>query len=348
MHKLRQLLFALSACSVLLVSGAHAQTELTEVRDTVTNSDGSAFNGTVIITWNGYANPGTVSPLSTSANIYNGALSVLLVPTTTATAGAYYNAVYNSSNGTVSWSEVWQVPPSTVPLTLALVRVSSTQGSSSSGNLNGDGSGGTQYATIPIPISEITGLSSDLATMNGSITSLTNAVTALSATVSGLGSGNTSSVAFVDAETPGGTINGTNAAFTLANAPSPASSLKLFRNGLEQTSGVDYTLSGSTLNFLSGAIPATGDLLQAYYRMAGSGPAVNFADDETPGGTINGSNLTFTLANAPNPSASLQLYQNGVLLEQNTDYRLSGSTITFVSAAVAPDTGDSLTAFYRH
>ena len=83
---------------------------------------------------------------------------------------------------------------------------------------------------------------------------------------------------FVDGETPTGTLNGTNATFALANAPSPASSLTLFRNGLLLTAGVDFNLSGSTITFLGGAIPQSGDLLEAFYRMGGtpgSGGALN-------------------------------------------------------------------------
>ena len=68
-----------------------------------------------------------------------------------------------------------------------------------------------------------------------------------------------------DSEVPSGTINGSNVTFTLANAPSPASSLQLFLNGLLQTAGgVDYTLSGSTITY--GVAPETGDAHVAWYR----------------------------------------------------------------------------------
>jgi hypothetical protein len=76
------------------------------------------------------------------------------------------------------------------------------------------------------------------------------------------GSGGT----FVDDETPGGTIDGTNTAFTLANAPSPASSLNLFLNGLRLTAGgVDYTLAGTAITMVSA--PNPGDVFVANYRM---------------------------------------------------------------------------------
>jgi hypothetical protein len=71
---------------------------------------------------------------------------------------------------------------------------------------------------------------------------------------------------FVDDETPAGTVNGTNAVFTLVNAPSPSASLVLFRNGIRQRVGVDYTISGSTITFLAVAVPQSGDILVADYR----------------------------------------------------------------------------------
>jgi hypothetical protein len=66
---------------------------------------------------------------------------------------------------------------------------------------------------------------------------------------------------FTDAEVPGGVVDGTNATFTLANTPSPAGSLVLYRNGIAQKAGVDYTLTGATVQFLTGAIPQPGDTL---------------------------------------------------------------------------------------
>jgi outer membrane murein-binding lipoprotein Lpp len=377
----------------------------------------------VVITWNGYSVPsGTpVSELSASAQIYNGALSVLLVPTTTAASGTYYQVVYSSSNGTITWTETWQVPPSTTPLTLSQVRTSTTEGSGTTTT-----TGTAQYATLPIAISEVTNLSSDLSSINASIatlntqvaafansatvTTLQNSINSLSSNVTGLTStvngltttvnGLSTSVAanytsistlttnlatvtstvtglstsltslnntvtglqstvnslsaaantavFVDSETPGGSVNGTNTAFTLANSPSPVSSFALFRNGLLQSPGVDYTLSGMAITFLTASTPQTGDILQASYRLPGTAAATNFVDAATPSGTINGTNLTFTLAYTPNPLASVKLYKNGLLLAQPGDYSVSGTTITFASAATTPQTGDTLVVSYRH
>ena len=72
---------------------------------------------------------------------------------------------------------------------------------------------------------------------------------------------------FSDGETPVGTPNGTLTAFTLLNAPANSgTTLHLYRNGLRQKAGVDYTISGSTITFLPVSVPQVGDSLLADYR----------------------------------------------------------------------------------
>jgi hypothetical protein len=72
---------------------------------------------------------------------------------------------------------------------------------------------------------------------------------------------------FADAETPTGTIDGSNAAFTLAHTPSPAGSLVLFKNGQEMIAGgADYTLATATITYTASAKPQTGDVHIAFYR----------------------------------------------------------------------------------
>jgi hypothetical protein len=73
----------------------------------------------------------------------------------------------------------------------------------------------------------------------------------------------------------------------------------------------------------------------------------SFADQETPGGAINGVNSSFTLAHTPNPATSLLLIRNGLVLKQGSDYSITGSAITFLSATL-PQSGDTLQAFYRY
>lgn len=143
-------------------------------------------------------------------------------------------------------------------------------------------------------------------------------------------------------------MDGTNTVFALAAAPTPIASLQLFRNGLQQMSGVDFTLAGNAITFLAGNVPKPSDILQAFYRIPGTGHSATFADAEVPSGTANGTNATFTLNAAPNPMLGLKLFKNGMLLVQNGDYTLSGATITFTSAQVTPQAGDSIIAYYRY
>lgn len=70
---------------------------------------------------------------------------------------------------------------------------------------------------------------------------------------------------FSDAEVPTGTVNGTNAVFTLAHQPVVGSNPLVIRN-IPQSPGNDYTISGSTITFASGSIPQTGDTVLVWYR----------------------------------------------------------------------------------
>lgn len=75
--------------------------------------------------------------------------------------------------------------------------------------------------------------------------------------------GKVSSSSFVDGETPSGTINSSNVTFNLSFAP-VVGSVKIFKNGQRLTVGTSYTISGSTITFLTA--PDTGDDLKADYR----------------------------------------------------------------------------------
>lgn len=335
---------------------ALAQTStLSQIQDTVDTSSGAPFNGTVVITWTGTTSNSGTAPFNTTVTIANGILSVLLAPSTTITPPAYYQAVYNSNDGLTTWTQTWAVPPSPTPLTLSQVIVQNPVPTGGSGS--GSGSGGGTSGQVQID--QVVGLTSDLSAINSSLSSinsvtqglnlilsnLTNTVSNLSNTVGALTS--TTNANFVDAETPAGSINGANTVFTLANAPVMPNALSLYRNGIVQRNGTDYTLLGLTITFSANEAPQTGDELLAYYRILGTGTLSSFVDAETPAGSTNGTNMSFSLANAPNPAASLRLFKNGALLQQNVDYTLANQTITFASTAVTPQVGDSLSAYYR-
>ena len=148
-------------------------------------------------------------------------------------------------------------------------------------------------------------------------------------------------------EVPGGAVNGSNTAFTLAQAPYHATALMLVQNGQTLTRGTDYTITGSTVSMTTA--PATGDVLRAYYIAATTtiftniGPTFNsFQEGVVPAGAINGSNTTFTLPAVPH-SGLIMVTLNGMILTAGTDYTLSGAAITMTTA---PATGDTLTTSF--
>lgn len=66
---------------------------------------------------------------------------------------------------------------------------------------------------------------------------------------------------------------------------------------------------------------------------------------QVPSGTVNGSNVTFTLSYAPTSNDSLSLFLDSLILELTTDYSVSDTTITMVTA---PAVGQKLYATYQY
>ena len=71
---------------------------------------------------------------------------------------------------------------------------------------------------------------------------------------------------------------------------------------------------------------------------------IRFVDDETPSGTVNGSNTTFTTLRAPE-TGSLKVYRGGGRQRVAEDYTLAAKTITFT---VAPVVGEVILVDYRY
>lgn len=64
---------------------------------------------------------------------------------------------------------------------------------------------------------------------------------------------------------------------------------------------------------------------------------------ETPSGTINGTNVVFSLSSTPETTSQVLLFQDGLSLIQGTHYTISGLTITLTTAPVV---GQTLTVYY--
>lgn len=131
-------------------------------------------------------------------------------------------------------------------------------------------------------------------------------------------------------------------------------------DGLDSTDFARLTassslLSGNTLTIASGAfinfavntgLKIGGTSLTATVTQLNA--LGTFAIRETPTGTVNGSNDTFTLANTPT-SGQEEVYVNGVQQDAGgaNDYTISSAVITFTAGAI-PQTGSKVRVSYRY
>jgi hypothetical protein len=250
----------------------------TTITQTVNLSNGNPANGTALIRISVACTSGSVyiGQQTVAATFLSGAFSVNLTPNDTCVpAGTSYVVSWllcGASSGattakpcpngaTQSWSEVWVIPTSTNPVTVSAVLVSVAPAIvsaaplnvtySQGGSLAGDVSGSTLRTVVSgiqgRPVTATVPVDGQMYRWNAS-------------------AGQWLLVAFADQETVSGTIDGTNTAFTLVNSPNPVGGLILFRNGLAQMAGQDYTLSGNTISFVTAATPQPGDTLLAWYR----------------------------------------------------------------------------------
>jgi len=301
----------LLAISLAVAGFLLAQPSVTTIQDTIYKADGTRFTGTAVINWNTFdaGDTSKIGMQSLSVPIANGALYVQLVPTTNAVPTNAYTVHYNS-DGVEQFTETWAVPPSTATLRVRDVRVDPNAATGT----------GSSTSTPPVAETEVNGLPADLilrpvkgagyspgrsATINlaGELESVAGSPTDC-VRVNGTAAPcfDTASLAtFVDAETATGTVDGTNNSFTLANPPVPPSSLQLFRNGIYETAGSDFVLTGNTIQFLTGATPQQGDTLLASYRVGGTrttaAQQVNTTFPLVGGGSLQNT-LTLSLADS--------------------------------------------------
>jgi len=291
--------------AVVVVTSSFAGPPLTTIQDVLYKANGTRFNGTVTISWSSFEaiDRSAIVQQTTTVTVVNGYLQVQLVPTTTATPPAFYTAVYNS-DGKIQFQETWAVPSSTQPLRVRDIRVATT------------GSVGPGSDTLPTTVqeSDIVGLISDLGARplkgpgyaagrvayvnpTGAIETVAGTPTDCVRVDGSSGPCGGTQPNFVDGDAPAGLVDGSNTAFTLSGIPNPSASLTVYRNGMLQKAGQDFTLSGRQIQFVAAAAPQAGDTLIASYRLTGGA-------DDTPrlypipqvmcsglGGTTNSSTL---------------------------------------------------------
>ena len=335
-------MFRLNQVAVLVSMAAGiavAQPALTTIQDTLYRADGTRYNGTLFITWDAFQGGDTssIATANLTLPIVNGVLRVSLVPTTTASAGAQYNILYNN-NGINQFSQVWAVPPSSVILRVRDVLVS--QGTVV----------GPPPVTSPVQISDVVGLANALAltaqkgvgfaldraaVINGSgqidgASGSLNDCVHVDGSSGPCGAGSVVLPGFSDFEIPVGAVNGSNTVFTLASPPSPAASLLLFRNGLRMEPGQDYSLSGSTITFFLGSLPQPGDLLVASYRFANAGnPAGTLPTPQVVCSGTGGITTSTTLTQLNSCTLPAGLLATGDRIEVQYQYAHTGTSVGF-------------------
>ena len=289
LRKLATGLGSLVGAVVLAAAGAAAAPPLTTIQDVLFKADGTRFNGLLIISWNSFEadDLSNIVSQSVTVKVVDGNFRVQLVPTADSNPPSFYNVKYNS-DGKIQFSETWVVGTASTPIRIRDVRAST----SSTSPLQ-------PPSQTPIQETDVVGLVGDLGLRAvkgpgfspGRAASI-NASGGIEAVfgnpsdcvfVDGTsGPCGGSSPAFADGEAPAGTLDGTNGTFTLANTPSPAGSLVLYRNGIAQKPSVDYSLTGATVQFLAGAVPQPGDTLLAWYRLPGAGSIIGGLTAQRP------------------------------------------------------------------
>jgi len=131
----------------------------------------------------------------------------------------------------------------------------------------------------------------------------------------------------------------------LANLTSQVTQLQ----GEVATLSTSSTSANNSISSLQSTVTAlstqSNQMLQTLARLS-TATTPNFSDAEIPTGTKDGVNLDFQLVNTP-AANSLKVFKNGLLLQRDLDYTLTGNKISFKNASVTPTEGDTLVAFYR-
>jgi len=116
--------------------------------------------------------------------------------------------------------------------------------------------------------------------------------------------------------------------------------------------GVGYVANRALMVNQSGAMEAVlgspGDCVRVDGTSGpcSSGTYPSFVDAEQLAGPFDGVKTTFVLRAQPTPPESLQLFRNGIVLKNGSDYTLAGNSVAFVNVAT-PQPNDTVQAYYR-
>ncbi len=313
---------------------------LTTIQDVLYKADGTRFNGTLTITWNSFqaVDNSDIVTQSTTVKVIDGSLRVQLAPTTTSTPPATYRVTYNS-DGRIQSQETWSVPSSLQPLRVRDVR---TSAAAPAADTSSSGSSG------PVAESDVVGLIADLGARplkgpafaagrvavvdpTGMLASVTGDASDCVRVDGSSGPCGDSAIGFVDSQPLTGIVDGANTSFGLSAVPDPVGSLAVYRNGMLQKAGLDYNLTGSTVQFVAAATPQPGDTLLASFRTGSGdgGTAEAFSSPQVLCSGAGGSTSSTTLANIGNCQIPAGVLQRGDRVEVRFDVAHQGTAAGF-------------------
>lgn len=143
-----------------------------------------------------------------------------------------------------------------------------------------------------------------------------------------------------------GVISNETGSGSLVFGTSPTLATPVINVGSDATGDIYYRSSGGAFTRLpigssTNVLTVTGGLPVWAAATGGGG---TYTANETPSGSVNSSNTSYTLAHTP-VSGTVSVYLNGLYQVPSVDYTISSGTITYSSA---PFTGDSLRVIYQY
>lgn len=138
-------------------------------------------------------------------------------------------------------------------------------------------------------------------------------------------------------------VTATDTVGPLSDPPTSASVVMIFVNGQLRVNGVDFTVSGQNISWVSPTLSVEpSDTLIAYYPVTlTSGNVIQeviaIPSPDTPN----------PLSSSPQDQDDVMVFINGQLRTTGVDYTISGTTINWISPTLSIDSSDTLIAYYQ-
>ncbi len=141
-------------------------------------------------------------------------------------------------------------------------------------------------------------------------------------------------------EIPTGSVNSSNTSFTISKSPYSSTATLVFKNGMFQTLGTDFSVTNN-VNILFTSAPNTGDELVAIYGRGNIVPYVYVQSITTV--SVTTSSVAFTPSALCSYTPGVAVFLNGLQRVVNTDFTCSASGVGFTYSL---NPGSIVSCFY--